>query len=648
MNEEKKLTIKLKNNESIQVPFGTSFYEILQNSSIKNKDDIIAARFNDELVDLNRKVDKEGNLEWIYNKSEIGLDIYRHSVSHLLAHSVKELFPDAQIGIGPTIEDGFYYDFLRKEPFTQEDLTKIEEKMRELANKNIIIERLLLEKNKAIEYFKNNNEMLKIELIEEKGGNLVSCYKQDNFMDFCLGPHIYSTKIIKSFKLLNIAGAYWKGSEKNPQLQRIYGTAFFNEEDLNAHLKKLEEIKQRDHRRLGKDLDLFSVQESIGPGLILWHPKGAMIRRIIEEFWYNEHYNRGYDVIYTPHIARIEHWKTSGHWDFYRESMYSPMDVDNVNYIIKPMNCPFHLMIFKNRIRSYRELPLRWAELGTVYRYERSGVMHGLMRVRGFTQDDAHIFCTIDQLKNEIIQLLNFSQFMLSTFGFPNYQIFLSTRPEKFVGEIEKWNIATKSLKEALEETNTNYTIDPGEGVFYGPKIDIKVEDAIGRWWQLTTIQVDFQLPLRFELNYVGQDGMQHQVIMVHRALLGSLERFLGILIEHYMGAFPLWLAPVQLIILPISEKHHNYANEIYEKIKSNNIKAEIDLRNEKLNYKIREAQLQKIPFMIIIGDKEEKEKTISVRSRSEGDLGNFQINDFLTSIKKLIEIKSIDSKIRR
>lgn len=648
MNEEKKLTIKLINSETIQVPSGISIYEILKNSSIKNKDDIIAARFNEELVDISRKIEQDGNLEWIDIKSEIGLDIYRHSVSHLLAHAVKELFPDTQIGIGPTIEDGFYYDFLRKEPFTQEDLAKIEKKMYELAKKNIIIERLLLEKNKAIEYFKNNNEFLKVELIQEKGGNLVSCYRQDNFMDFCLGPHIYSTKLIKAFKLLNIAGAYWKGSEKNPQLQRIYGTAFFNEEDLKAHLKKLEEIKQRDHRRLGKDLDLFSVQESIGPGLILWHPKGAMIRRTIEEFWYSEHYKRGYDVVYTPHIARIEHWKTSGHWDFYRESMYSPMDVDNVNYIIKPMNCPFHLMIFKNRIRSYRELPLRWAELGTVYRYERSGVMHGLMRVRGFTQDDAHIFCRIDQLKNEIIQLLIFSQFMLSTFGFTNYQIFLSTRPEKFVGEIGKWDIATKSLKEALEETNTNYTIDPGEGVFYGPKIDIKVEDAIGRWWQLTTIQVDFQLPLRFELNYVGQDGIQHQVIMVHRALLGSLERFLGILIEHYMGAFPLWLAPVQIIILPISEKHLNYANEVYEKIKYNNIRAEIDLRNEKLNYKIRESQLQKIPFMIIIGDKEETEKTISVRSRLEGDVGNFQLDDFLITIKRLIEIKSIDSKIRR
>ncbi len=520
--------------------------------------------------------------------------------------------------------------------------------MKEIANKNLIIERLMLEKEKAIEYFRNNNEILKIELIEEKGGEIVSCYKQGDFMDFCLGPHIYSTKMIKAFKLLSIAGAYWKGSEKNPQLQRIYGTAFFNEEDLENHLKKLEEIKQRDHRKLGKELDLFSIQESIGPGLILWHPKGAMIRRIIEEFWYDEHFKRGYDVVYTPHIARIEHWKTSGHWEFYRESMYSPMDVDNVNYIIKPMNCPFHLMIYKNRIRSYKELPFRWAELGTVYRYERSGVMHGLMRVRGFTQDDAHIFCSIEQLRNEIMQLLDFSQYMLSTFGFANYKIYLSTRPEKFVGEIEKWDIATKALKEALENSNTPYTIDPGEGVFYGPKIDIKVEDAIGRWWQLTTIQVDFQLPLRFDLNYVGNDGILHQVIMVHRALLGSLERFLGILIEHYSGAFPLWLAPVQAIILPISEKHHIYANEIYNKIKQNNFRAEIDLRNEKLNYKIREAQLQKIPFMVIIGEKEEKNKTISIRSRSEGDIGSFTIDKFMNIMIDLINTKSINLEFRR
>jgi threonyl-tRNA synthetase len=647
MNENK-IIIKLKNSGSYEVKENTTIYELIHNFNIHDKNNIIAAKYNNELVDLSRKIDKPGEIEFIDNKSEIGLDIYRHSVSHLLAHAVKILFPDTQIGIGPTIEDGFYYDFLRKEPFTQDDLIKIEEKMRELANQNIPIERLILKKDEAIEYFKNNNEMLKVELIQEKGGNSVSCYKQGEFMDFCLGPHIYSTGIIKAFKLLNIAGAYWKGSEKNPQLQRIYGTAFFNEEDLNNYLKKLEEIKQRDHRKLGKELDLFSIQESIGPGLILWHPKGAIIRRTIEEFWYNEHFKRGYDVVYTPHIARIEHWKTSGHWDFYRESMYSPMDVDNVNYIIKPMNCPFHLMIYKNRLRSYRDLPFRWAELGTVYRYERSGVMHGLMRVRGFTQDDAHIFCRIDQLKNEIIQLLNFSQFMLSTFGFNNYQIFLSTRPEKFVGEIEKWDIATQALKEALDETNTAYSIDPGEGVFYGPKIDIKVEDAIGRWWQLTTIQVDFQLPLRFDLNYVGQDGSPHQVIMVHRALLGSLERFLGILIEHYSGAFPLWLAPVQTIILPISEKHHAYANEIFEIIKNNGLRAELDLRNEKLNYKIREAQLQKIPFMLITGDKEEKEKTISVRSRSQGDIGTFYINNFLEIAKQLINSKSIDLTIRR
>ena len=641
------MKITIENKQIIEVEPGTRIVDLIVLAGIDNKDEIVAAKMNSDSVDLSKELDNDSSINWIKKSSEEGLDIYRHSTSHLLAHAVKELFPDVQIGIGPTVEDGFYYDFLRKEPFIPADLEKIESTMKELIQKDFIIQKMLLEKAKAIEYFKKQGELLKVELIEEKGGDLVSCYKQDTFTDFCRGPHVYSTKVIKSFKLLSIAGAYWKGSEDNPQLQRIYGTSFFEQEELDAYLKKVEEAKQRDHRKLGKELDLFSVQESIGAGLILWHPRGAMVRRLIEEFWYTEHYKRNYEIVYTPHIARVEQWKTSGHWNFYRENMYSPMDVDEVQYVIKPMNCPFHLMIYKNKLRSYRELPLRWAELGTVYRYERSGVMHGLLRVRGFTQDDAHIFCRLDQLKNEIIQTLDFSKYLIEAFGFSKYHIFLSTRPENFVGEITNWELATLALKEALEESQTEYSIDPGEGVFYGPKIDIKIEDVLGRRWQCTTIQVDFNLPQRFNLNYVGQDGNTHQVIMVHRALLGSLERFFGILIEHYGGAFPFWLSPVQVIVLPIAERHHPYAVKIYELLKSQSIRAEVDVRNEKLNYKIREAQMQKIPFMIIVGDKEQQQNSLSVRSRVEGDIGAFAPQEFIDKITLLIQNKTLNLTVR-
>lgn len=640
------IKVNIENKNYIEVNEGEKIYNLLNKLGL-SEEEIIAAKINNEPVDLSREITEECTIDWIKKDSPEALDIYRHSTSHLLAHAVKELFHDVQIGIGPTIEEGFYYDFLKKEPFTQQDLEKIEEKMKELAEKNFLIERMILEKEKAIDYFRKQGENLKVELIQEKGGELVSCYRQDNFIDFCLGPHLYSTKLIKAFKLLSVAGAYWKGSEKNPQLQRIYGTAFFTEKDLEDYLKKIEEAKLRDHRKLGKELDLFSIQEEIGQGLILWHPKGAIIRRIIEEFWYSEHYKRGYNVVYTPHIARIQQWETSGHLSFYKENMYSPMDVEGVSYIIKPMNCPFHLMIYKNKLRSYRELPLRWAEMGTVYRYERSGVMHGLMRVRGFTQDDAHIFCRADQLKNEIIEVLNFAKFILSTFGFFNYKIFLSTRPEKYVGELSNWEIATEALKEALDETKTDYSIDPGEGVFYGPKIDIKIEDILGRWWQCATIQVDFNLPIRFNLNYIGQDGKEHQVLMVHRALLGSLERFFGILIEHYGGAFPLWLAPIQLIILPIAQRHIPYGRKLYEFFKDKGFRVEFDERQEKLNYKIREAQIQKIPFMGIIGDKEEAEQTISIRSRSEGDLGKFYPEEFCEKLIHLINNKKLDLKLK-
>lgn len=569
-----------------------------------------------------------------------GRDIYRHSTSHIMAHAVKELYPEAKLAIGPAIEDGFYYDFDYHRPFTPEDLVKIEEKMREIIRADMPFVRKELGSKEAIDYFKDKGEPYKVLLIEELNQEKVSVYEEGDFIDLCLGPHIPSTGKVKAFKLLSIAGAYWRGNEKNSMLQRIYGTSFLNEEDLESYLRKIEEIKRRDHRRLGRELDLFSINEETGAGLILWHPKGAMIRKTIEDFWREEHYRCGYDLVYTPHIARLDLWAKSGHLDFYKENMYSPMEIDNIDYELKPMNCPFHIMIYKSQIRSYRDLPLRYAELGTVYRYERSGVLHGLLRVRGFTQDDAHIYCSEAQLNDEIQRVIDFTIFILKTFGFHEYEIFLSTRPEEYVGTLEGWERATAALKSALEKKGLLYSDDIGAGVFYGPKIDIKVKDALGRAWQCSTIQVDFNLPERFKVAYRGEDGKEHQPIMLHRALMGSLERFFGILIEHYAGAFPLWLSPVQVRVLSITGSQADYAEKIKEELRLKGIRVDSDIRNEKTGLKIREGSIEKIPYLLILGEREMKGNTINVRKRGGENIGEITLPEFIERIKKEIEEK--------
>ena len=610
--------------------------EILQKQG-KKSGDIVSARINGRPVDLNTPLNNDSAIEWITVSSPEGLDILRHSTSHLMAQAVRELYPDVKITIGPAIEDGFYYDFDYSRPFTQDDLTKIENKMKEIIKNDIPIIRMELPREDAIRLFDSMGETYKVEIIREITEEPVSLYKQGDFIDLCRGPHLPSTGKIRSFKLLNTAGAYWRGNEKNKMLHRIYGTAFPTQDDLDAYLIRLEEIKKRDHRKLGKELDLFSIQDEIGAGLILWHPKGAIIRKVIEDFWREEHLRHEYKLLYTPHVAKLDLWKTSGHTEFYQGNMYSPIEVEGQDFQLKPMNCPFHISIYKTKMHSYRDLPIRWAELGTVYRYERSGVLHGLLRVRGFTQDDAHIFCRPDQLEGEISSILDFTVDILSIFGFDKYDIYLSTRPDKFVGSIENWELATSALGNALKQKGLSYQIDPGEGVFYGPKIDIKIKDVLDRAWQCTTIQVDFNLPERFSITYAGEDGLQHQPIMIHRALMGSLERFFGILIEHYAGAFPLWLSPVQVKVLPITEKQTMYAEEVVSLLRNEGLRAELDSRNEKIGYKIREAQMEKVPFMFIIGGKEEESRSVSVRLRKEGDTGTMPLASALARIKEAL-----------
>jgi len=572
-------------------------------------------------------------------------EVLRHSASHLLAHAVLELFPGTKTGIGPAVENGFYYDFLREEPFTHEDLSAIERKMQELSLKDIPIEKVVIPREEAIHIFAQIEQDLKIELIKEKGDIEVTCFRQGSFIDFCLGPHVPSTGHIKHFKLLSVSGAYWKGDENGMQLQRIYGTVFFSKKELEDYLSLLEEAKKRDHRKIGTEMDLFSFHENLGGGLILWHPKGAAVRRVIENYWYEEHYKEGYDVLYTPHIAKLDVWRRSGHTEFY-DAMYPPIKSDGIEYELKPMNCPFHIMVFSSRQRSYRELPLRFAELGTVYRYERSGVLHGLLRTRGFTQDDAHIFCRADQLEEEIRRAISLALKMLKVFGFSDYDVFLSTRPEKYCGDVEDWNKATKALEKALRSEKVAFKVDEGEGVFYGPKIDIKVKDALQRFWQCTTIQLDFNLAERFDLSYVGEDGKFHRPFLIHRALLGSLERFFGILIEHYNGNFPLWLAPIQAIIIPIADRHNKYAMSLDNAFKQNNLRSTVDIRREKIGYKIRDAEIQKIPLILIVGDKEVKQETASLRIHSVGDKGQVNVNEFLEKVKDLIQNRSLTVNI--
>ena len=601
----------------------------------------VAVKVDGQVKDIREKVEGE-EVEFLFQQEE-ALPVLRHSASHLMAQAVLQLYPETKIGVGPAIENGFYYDFYRSEPFTPEDLEKIEERMKEIADQDLEIRREIWPRHRAIDYFRERGQKFKLELIEEKTRGDVSVYIQGEFVDLCRGPHVPSTGYIKHFKLLSVSAAYWKGDENRESMQRIYGTAFFTAEDLENYLNFLEEARKRDHRRLGKELELYLVSEEIGPGLILWLPKGSVIRNIIETYWKQEHIKRGYQLVYTPHIADIGLWKTSGHLEFYRENMFPPMIKDSIEYQLKPMNCPFHIVMFKSKLRSYRDLPVRWAELGTVYRYERSGVLHGLLRVRGFTQDDAHIFCTPEQMEEEILSTLFFARDMLSAFGFEDYEIYLSTRPDKFVGTVEMWDKAEEALKKALDRSGLKYEIDPGEGVFYGPKIDIKIKDVLGRTWQCSTIQVDFNLPQRFGLYYVGEDGAHHTPIMIHRALLGSIERFFGVLIEHYAGAFPLWLAPVQVRVLPITDRNHGYARKIVELLLEKGLRAEADLRSEKLGYKIREGQLQKIPYLLIVGDREEREGKVALRIRGKGDVGAVSPEEFLSMALAKIKDKSTE-----
>lgn len=621
---------------------GITPYEIADSISHNLALRVVAAEVDGKLYDTDYKITQDANLLLHTFDTDLGKEVFWHSSSHLMAQAVKELFPDVKVTIGPAIEQGFYYDFDRDSSFTDEELVKIEDKMLELAKENFTYERKELSRNEAMDFFNKLGETYKIELLEAiPEDETISMYTQGSFADLCRGPHLKNTGKIKAVKLLKTSGAYWRGDEKNKMLKRIYGITFPSKKELSTYLTQLEEAKKRDHRKIGKDLDLYSVSDEIGAGLILWHPRGAMMRHIIESYWKDRHIKSGYNLVYTPHIGRSELWNTSGHLGFYNDSMYSPIQVDEQDYYIKPMNCPFHINIYKATKRSYRELPVKYAELGTVYRYERSGTLHGLMRVRGFTQDDAHIICTSDQLMDEVEKIIEFSISMLKDFGFTDFQIYLSTKPEKSVGEPEDWEKATLSLKSALEKLNLKYEVDEGGGAFYGPKIDIKIKDALNRAWQCSTIQFDFNLPTRFNMEYVGSDNQAHKPFMIHRALLGSIERFFGTLIEYYGGNFPTWLCPVQAVILTVSESSEHYARRVQNRFISHGIRANLDIRNEKIGYKIREAEMSKTPFIIIIGEKEEDTNTLSVRRHTKGDIGTLDIEDVLIMIKD--DIKSVN-----
>jgi len=605
----------------------------------KIEDIALGAKINGKLYDLSyTPLDGEEVyiLDW---ESQEGKEIYRHTTSHILAHAVKEIFPNVKLGIGPAIEDGFYYDFYKKDPFTQEDLENIEKKMEEIIKMDIPIERIEVTKSEAKKILEGLKEDFKIELLEEiKDEEIISFYRQGNFIDLCKGPHLPSTGKVKYFKLLSTSGAYWRGDERNPMFQRIYGISFPTKEELENYLKIREEAIKRDHRRIGKELELFFTFEEAGPGLVFYPPKGAIIRMIIEEFERKEHIKRGYLPVITPHILRLDLWKKSGHWDNYKENMFF-LEIDEQGYAIKPMNCPGHILIYKSLIHSYRDLPVRFFEMGTVYRYERSGVLHGLERARGFTQDDAHIFCTPEQLESEIKGVLEFAFYMLNSFGLKDFEITLSTRPEKYIGSDEIWEKATSALRNALKSLNIEYVVAEGEGAFYGPKIDIKLKSLYGKSWQGPTIQVDFNLPERFDLTYDDFDGSRKRPVMIHRTVLGSMERFLGVLIEHYGGRFPLWISPIQIIVLPIADRHRDYALEIVNTLKERGFRVSIDLEPASLNYKIRKAITQKIPYLFIIGDKEFTDRKVSVRKHDK-DLGRYTLDEIIKILTEEIEKK--------
>ncbi|HYM12169.1 MAG TPA: threonine--tRNA ligase [Bryobacterales bacterium] len=628
-------------------PKGVTALEVARSLGPRLADAALVAKANGRLIDLKAPLTEDTPLRILTNKDPEALEVYRHSSAHVLAAAVLELYPETKLGIGPPTEEGFFYDFQRETPFTPEDLEKIEARMREIVQRDLPFERVWLPRAESLRKFQEMGEQMKCELIEEKAeGDRVSVYKTgENFIDFCRGPHIPSTGKIKALKLLSIAGAYWKGDEHNARMQRIYGTAFFTKEELDAHLHRLEEAKKRDHRKLGPELDLFSIQEAAGPGLIFWHPKGGMVRKIMEDWLRDQYLRRGYGLVYTPHVAREHLWQISGHLNYYAENMFTGMELDDATYRLKPMNCPFHILIYKDRRRSYRDLPVRLGELGTVYRYERSGVMHGLLRVRGFTQDDAHIFCTPEQIKGEVIGCMDFALDVLRTFGFREYKVELSTWDKgasgKYDGAPEQWELAESALREALEQLGVEAKVIPDEAAFYGPKIDVKLVDAIGRLWQLSTVQFDFTLPRRFGLEYIAEDGKAHQPLMVHRALWGSVERFFGVLVEHYAGAFPLWLAPVQAIVLPITDKQLDYARSVAERLCGAGLRVEVDARSEKVNAKIRDAQLQKIPYMLVVGAREAEKQQVAVRDRKLGDQGAKPLDEFLAEAQKLIDSKS-------
>ena len=556
----------------------------------------------------------------------------RHSAAHVMADAVLQIFPEAKMGIGPPTQDGFYYDFDVSRPFTPEDLENIEELMRQTISARQSFVREELSREDALRLFDDQPYKLEI-ILDLPEETTLSIYRHGDFIDLCQGPHVDGTADIQAVKLLNIAGAYWRGDEHRPMLQRIYGTAWESQEALDDYLNRLEEAERRDHRTLGRQLGLFSVHEEIGPGLIVWHPKGGVVRTLVENYWRDIHYRHGYNIVYSPHIGRSQLWQTSGHLSHYRDNMYAPLEVDEQEYFLKPMNCPFHIMVYRSSLRSYRELPLRIGELGTVYRYERSGVLHGLMRVRGFTQDDAHIFCLPEQVESEVGGVLDLTFELLDSFGFADFSIFLSTRPESYAGEPDMWEHATESLRRALEQRKLPYDIDEGGGAFYGPKIDIMIKDALGRDWQCTTIQFDFNLPERFDLSYMDAEGGRSRPYMVHRAILGSLERFLGVLIEHYAGAFPLWLAPVQAVVIPIADRHQEYADSVRDRLEASGFRSEVDGRSERMNLKIRNAQLQKVPYMLVVGDREQEDGAVAVRTREGGNLGAMPLDDLLSKL---------------
>lgn len=605
----------------------------------------VAVKVGEQTYDLSREVPAGDHLAQPLDlKGEDGLDILRHSTAHLMAAAVKEIYPETKVTIGPAITDGFYYDFDRDQPFTPEDLQTIEKKMWDLAARKLPFTRRVVSKDEARRTFAEAGETYKLELLDAIADDQVSLYTLGGFMDLCRGPHLPHSGWMKAFKLLSVAGAYWRGDERNKMLQRIYGTSFDQPAALEAYLKRLEEAKRRDHRRLGKELDLFSLHEDSGAGLVYWHPKGARIRRVIEDFWREQHAVNGYELLFTPHIGRAALWETSGHLSFYRDAMYAPMQVDENDYYIKPMNCPFHIKIYKTAIRSYRQMPIRWAELGTVYRYEKSGVLHGLFRVRGFTQDDAHIFCTREQLEAEIQTVIQFVLFVLKTFGFSEYEIFLSTKPPKdTVGDDQAWIEATQALRKALDAIGLNYSVDEGGGAFYGPKVDIKIKDCLGRTWQCSTVQVDFNEPERFDMTYMGEDGRAHRPIMIHRALMGSLERFFGVLLEHYGGAFPVWLAPVQARILTIADRHLPYAQEVLGQLQAAGLRADADTRSEKINGKIRDAQMEKIPYMLVVGDREVEQKAAAVRVRTGENRGALPLIEIVRLIQSKRDAKTAE-----